>query len=159
MRAGIALGSNLGDRAWNLQRAQQAIAVLPGAGIPLIALAIETAPVDCPPDAPAFLNTVIEIETALSPPELLARLREIETGLGRPLHRPRNASRSIDLDLLYVGDLVVDTPELALPHPRIAGRRFVLEPLAAIRPDLILPAQQKTVAELLAALEGGPRVP
>lgn len=154
MRAGIALGSNLGDRATNLRRAHDAIAALPGVTIALSPPApIETAPVDCPPGAPAFLNTVLEVETSLPPAELLARLREIEQTLGRPLYRPRNASRPIDLDLLYAGDLVLDTPELILPHPRIAGRRFVLAPLAALRPQLILPGQQKTVAELLAALE------
>lgn len=154
MRAGIALGSNLGDRAANLRLAQEAIDALPGVTVALGPPApIETAPVDCPPGAPAFLNTVLEVETSLPPAELLARLREIEQSLGRPLQRLPNASRPIDLDLLYAGDLVLDTPELTLPHPRIAGRRFVLAPLAALRPHLILPGQQKTVAELLSSLE------
>lgn len=160
MRAGIALGSNLGDRAANLRHAQEAIAALPGVTIALGPPApIETAPVDCPPGALAFLNTVLEVETSLPPAELLARLHGIEQTLGRPLLRLRNASRPIDLDLLYAGDLVVDSPELTLPHPRIARRRFVLGPLAALRPHLILPGQQKTVAELLAALEGAACAP
>lgn len=160
MRAGIALGSNLGDRADNLRRAQAAIAALPGVSLSLgPPPPIETEPVDCPPGAPAFLNTVLEVETDVPPAELLVRLREIEQSLGRPLCRPRNASRPIDLDLLYAGDLVLDTPELTLPHPRIAERCFVLKPLAAIRPNLILPGHQKTVAEMLAALEGVACVP
>lgn len=155
MRVGIALGSNLGDRAANLLSASAAIAAVPGVTIALPPPPpIETAPVDCPPGAPAFLNTVLEVETALPPSELLARLREIEQSLGRLLDHPRNASRPIDLDLLYADDLSLNTAELTLPHPRIASRRFVLQPLAAIRPNLILPGQQKTVAELLAALEG-----
>lgn len=159
MRAGIALGSNLGDRALNLRCAQNAIGRLPGVSLMSMAPAIETAPVDCPPDAPAFLNTALEVETSLSPAALLARLHAIERSLGRPLAYPRNASRLIDLDLLYVGELILNTSELTLPHPRIAGRRFVLEPLAAIRPQLILPGQQKTVAEMLAGLDDGARAP
>ena len=106
---------------------------------------------NCSLDAGAFLNTVVEIglpETT-NLPLLLGRLREIEQSLGRPSRYPRNASRLIDLDILYAGRHCLATPELTLPHPRIADRSFVLTPLAAIRPDLLLPGQTRAVAEML----------
>ncbi len=98
---------------------------------------------------------MIEIGYAGEAMELLQHLRQIEASLGRPSRHERNASRTLDLDLLYFGDAVLSTPELELPHPRMTTRRFVLEPLAEIRPELVLPAQNKTVAELLAALPHG----
>ena len=82
-------------------------------------------------------------------PRLLARLREIERLLGRPSHYPRNVSRPIDLDILYAGSHRFSSPDLTLPHPRLRLRRFVLEPLAAIRPDLVLPGEEQSIAGLL----------
>lgn len=156
MRAGIGFGSNLGDRQANLRRARHDIRTLPtvaaiGASGPLF----ETAPVGCGESAGDFLNTVVEVELpdGADLPELLAALRGIETALGRPSRHPKNVSRPIDLDLLYAGDHTLDTPLLTLPHPRLHQRRFVLAPLAAIRPDLVLPGQQRTVFELLQALD------
>jgi 2-amino-4-hydroxy-6-hydroxymethyldihydropteridine diphosphokinase len=150
MRAGIALGSNLGDRLANLKTARQKIQSLAQVEPPLLASAVyETEPVDCEPGAPAFLNAVMEISHAGEPLALLQRLRQIEAALGRPPRHVRNASRTIDLDLLYCDDVVMDTPELELPHPRMHQRRFVLEPLAEIRPDFVLPNQTRNVSELL----------
>ena len=94
----------------------------------------------------------IDAADSLSPREFLADLREIETALGRPSRYPRNTPRPVDLDLLYAGGLTLDTPSLTLPHPRLARRRFVLEPLAAIRPELILPGLGKPVEQLLREL-------
>ncbi len=94
----------------------------------------------------------MEIGYAGEPRELLAELREIERALGRPATHARNTARTLDLDLLYFGDAVIATAELELPHPRVTGRRFVLEPLAEIRPDLILPGQSENVADLLVKL-------
>jgi len=118
----------------------------------------ETDPVDCEPGAGKFLNAVLEFDYEGDPLELLKSLREIEKTLGRAPDYPRNISRKIDIDLLYFGDIIMDSDELQLPHPRMHLRRFVLQPLADIRPDLILPGQSKTVRELLAQLSESTKV-
>ena len=159
MTVGIALGSNLGDRAAHLAAAKRFLSSLhasPGAA--LCSALYETEPVDCAPGSAAFLNAVMEIETPLEPLDLLARLRQFEQQQGRAVDRGRNAPRQLDLDLLYAGDHHMDTPALILPHPRMSTRRFVLQPLAEIRPDLVLPGQDLTVAQLLAALPASPAV-
>ena len=131
MKAGIALGSNLGDRAAHLAAAKRFLSSLhAGPCAPLCSVLHETEPVDCSPGTAAFLNAVVEIESPLEPLALLARLREFETQQGRALDRGRNAPRPLDLDLLYVGNTRMDTPALVLPHPRMTARRFVLQPLA-----------------------------
>ena len=159
MKAGIALGSNLGDRAAHLAAAKRFLSSLhAGPGAPLCSALFETEPVDCAPGTAAFLNAVMEIETALDPTALLAHLRQFEQQQGRAVDRGRNAPRQLDLDLLYAGDNHIDTPALVLPHPRMNARRFVLQPLANIRPDLVLPGQELTVAQLLAALPSSPAV-
>jgi 2-amino-4-hydroxy-6-hydroxymethyldihydropteridine diphosphokinase len=159
MRAGVALGSNLGDRLANLRTTRKAILQLPGVTPPVLASAIyETEPIDCEPDAGKFLNAVLEFDYEGDPLELLKRLRELEQALGRLSHRPRNVSRKIDIDLLYFGATKIDKKELQLPHPRMHLRRFVLQPLADIRPDLVLPNQTKTVRELLAQLDESGKV-
>ena len=151
MRTGVALGSNLGDRLATLRAARKAIVGLAGVEPPILSSAIyETEPVDCEPGAEKFLNAVLEFDCESDPVNLLKKLTEIERALGRPRHRARNVSRQIDLDLLYVGKMKIDTMEVQLPHPRMHSRRFVLQPLADIRPDLVLPRQTKTVRELLA---------
>jgi 2-amino-4-hydroxy-6-hydroxymethyldihydropteridine diphosphokinase len=153
MRAGIALGSNIGDRAANLRAARRKIENLAGIQPPLLASAIyETEPVDCEPGAGAFLNAVIEIGFTADVTQLHAGLRDIERELGRPSVHPRNVSRTIDLDLLYFGELTIDSAELKLPHPRMHERAFVLKPLADVRPDLLLPHQQQTVGAFLQKL-------
>lgn len=158
MRAGIALGSNLGHRLSNLLRAREQIARLSSDRELAASPIYETDPVDCESNAPSFYNAVIEIDYAGSPSELLAELRAIEEQLGRPANHARNTSRTIDLDLLYFGDEQIDTPNLRLPHPRLHDRRFVLAPLAEIRPELLLPNETATVAELLATLPESPPV-
>ena len=159
MKAGIALGSNLGDRAAHLAAARRFLSSLhAGPGVPLCSALYETEPVDCTQGTAAFLNAVVEIETPLEPLDLLARLRDFETQQGRAVDRGRNAPRQLDLDLLYAGDNHMDTTALILPHPRMTARRFVLQPLAEIRPDLVLPGQDLTVAQLLAALPALPAV-
>ena len=157
MRAGVALGSNLGDRLENLIAARLAIRGAAGVEGPVVASAVyETEPVGCEPGAPKFLNAVVEVAFSGQPAELLRELRSIETRLGRPAAHVRNTSRTIDLDLLYCGDMQLDTSELQLPHPRLHDRRFVLEPLADIRPDLVLPGQSETVSTLLRRLPEAP---
>jgi 2-amino-4-hydroxy-6-hydroxymethyldihydropteridine diphosphokinase len=145
---GIALGSNLGDRAAELDAGMAFLRSM--ASQIRESRRIETAPVDCPPGSPPFLNAVAEIELAAVPPrELLRQLQAFEQSRGRPSARETNAPRPLDLDIIYYGELIVDEPGLVIPHPRAAQRRFVLEPLSDLRPELILPGQTKTVRELL----------
>ena len=113
----------------------------------------ETEPVGCEKGAAKFLNAAIEFEYAGEPQDLRRELAGIEKRLGRPSSHERNASRPIDLDLLYFGDLEIETEELQIPHPRISGREFVLRPLADIRPDLVLPKQTEPVSALLAPMQ------
>lgn len=154
---GIALGSNLGDREANFRRGvQRLLERIPGARMSAAASLYETEPVDCAPGTAAFLNTVIEIEAPLSPPELHRHLKAVEQAMGRPAEREKNAPRTLDLDVLYAGDYISADPELTVPHPRLHLRRFVLQPLAEIRPGLIVPGMHETVARLLAALKDDP---
>jgi 2-amino-4-hydroxy-6-hydroxymethyldihydropteridine diphosphokinase len=153
MRAGIALGSNLGDRLAHLIVARDEIIELPGVKEPFLFSAIyETEPVGCERGAGSFLNAVMEIGYEKNAENLLRELASIEDSLGRKRAGERNLSRTIDLDLLYLGSVKVTTAEIELPHPRLTLRRFVLEPLAEIRPDLKLPGQKKNVKALLAKL-------
>jgi 2-amino-4-hydroxy-6-hydroxymethyldihydropteridine diphosphokinase len=150
MRAGVALGSNLGERLANLRNARKDIGALRDALPPMRSSAIyETEPVGCEKGAAKFFNAAIEFGYAGAPEDLLRELAAIEKLLGRPAAHARNVSRSIDLDLLYFGDVVIETAELQLPHPRIIGREFVLRPLADIRPDLVLPEHTEPVGALL----------
>ncbi len=152
-RYAIALGSNLGDRLQHLRNALRLMLErLPQAQLISAAPVYETAPVDCPEDSGAFFNTVVEMECAASPHEVLSILREIESELGRPLNRAHHAPRIIDLDILCAGNLILDDAELTLPHPRLADRRFVLQPLMDICPDLVPPGQSASIAMLLARL-------
>ena len=154
MRTAVALGSNLGDRLDNLRTARQQISELADIQPPVLSSAIyETDPVDCEPEAPKFLNAVVEFGYDDDPLKLLRKLRSVEEALGRPREHARNVSRKIDIDLLYIGDTRITDRELELPHPRMHVRKFVLQPLADIRPELILPGQAKTVRELLAQLD------
>lgn len=158
-RAGIALGSNVGDRLQNLRAARQAISELRNFRAPLLASAVyNTEPVGCDPGCEDFLNAALEIGYGGEARELLQELRAIEARLGRPVAHRRNAPRTVDLDLLYFGDDVISTDELQLPHPRMCERRFVLQPLADVRPELMLPPDGVTVSALLAQLPTAPAV-
>jgi 2-amino-4-hydroxy-6-hydroxymethyldihydropteridine diphosphokinase len=168
MRCGIGLGSNVGDRLETLRQARQRLLDAPewsgGAARPgsvLCASIYETDPVGCAPGTAAFLNTVLELPVPpdTAPALILHRLQTIENALGRPSRHPRNAPRTIDLDLLYLGE--IETPDdavLTLPHPRLRARRFVLAPLAEIRPGLVLPGDPRPMAEILRDLADTSRV-
>jgi 3-oxoacyl-[acyl-carrier protein] reductase len=147
----LALGSNLGDPHANLAAAIAAMAARPDMTVRAVADPIRTDPVDCPPDSPPFLNSAACLETSLPPDALLKALKDIETTLGRR-HGVRHSPRPIDLDILLYDDLVLDTPGLVIPHPRLHERRFVLEPLAQIAPDAMHPTRYCTVAQLLASI-------
>ncbi len=133
-RAYVGLGANLGaDLASTLTQAALHMAALPGTRVVALSSVWRSAPVDA--GGPDFLNAVAALDTALQPLELLGALQAIELGHGR--ERPyRNAPRTLDLDLLLYADLVLETPRLTLPHPRLGGRAFVLRPLLEIAPEL-----------------------
>jgi 2-amino-4-hydroxy-6-hydroxymethyldihydropteridine diphosphokinase len=149
---GIALGSNIEPRLLYLSEALRRIRTL--ADDPVCSSRVyETSPVGCPPGTAPFLNAVVEIQTTLEPLDLLRPLRTFEEELGRTAVRQINAPRTIDLDVLYYDTLTLSTPELTLPHPRLTTRRFVLAPLADLRPDLVLPGTRQSVRELLDSLK------
>ena len=152
MKAGISLGSNLGNRLENLAQACDFVCELASDGRVVAASVYETEPVDCAPGTPKYLNTVVEIETNMPPLDLLEQFQQFEESLGRPREHDRNAPRAIDLDLLYCGNVIMNEPTLILPHPSLHKRRFVLQPLVEIRPDLVIPGLGKTAAQLLASL-------
>ena len=146
----VGLGANLGDREATIRRAVELLAATPGIEIVAVSTLRETDPVGYA-DQPRFLNGAVALETALAPRALLERLLEVGRELGRVRGEgPRFGPRTIDLDLLLHGDEVMDEPGLVLPHPRLAERRFVLEPLHELDPGLALPDGRR-VSELLGA--------
>jgi len=151
----IALGANLGEPRATIR---SAVARIDGRLGPLqVAPLYLTEPLSSVPQ-PDFINTVALGRTSEPPESLLAWLLGLEVELGRSASHPPDAPREIDLDLLFVGELVRATRDLVLPHPRLRGRRFVLAPLADLAPDLPLPPDGETVGRLLARLPDRPRV-
>jgi 2-amino-4-hydroxy-6-hydroxymethyldihydropteridine diphosphokinase len=135
VRAYLSLGSNLGDRAQHLRDGVVAVA---GGDAVRVSPLYETEPVGGPPQGP-YLNVVVELETDAAPHDLLARCRAAEDAAGR-VRTVRFGPRTLDADVLLVGDLVVDDEDLVVPHPRMWQRRFVLQPLADLEPGLVAPA-------------------
>lgn len=159
MRTGIALGSNLGDRLARLRAGRDFLESLhEGPHRAAVSRVYETEPVGCEHGVPAFLNAVVEIETHLDPATLLGKLRALEREQGRADARAPNQPRPLDLDILYADNLKIAAGPVIIPHPRAAARRFVLQPLADIRPDLALPGGTQTVTESLAGLPPAPAV-
>ena len=149
MRAYVGLGGNIGDRRLYLERALELLAAELEIEVVAVSSFRETDPVGYT-DQPPFLNAACAVETELGPRELLERLLAVERALGRERTGPRFGPRVIDLDLLLYGDEVVDEPGLEVPHPRLAERRFALEPLAELDPELRLP-DGHSARDLLAA--------
>lgn len=150
---GVALGSNLGNRLKHLRDARDLLKKLAVPGSFRQAPVYQTEPVACPDGSPDFYNTVVEFEFAGSAHELLDATQAIEFRLGRVAVPERNAPRVIDVDILHFGDERMDGGILDLPHPRLTSRRFVLQPLAEIHPDLVLPGDRATIAEHLEHLD------
>jgi 2-amino-4-hydroxy-6-hydroxymethyldihydropteridine diphosphokinase len=151
MQTYVGLGSNLGDREQYLRRAIELLAAEPEIDVLAVSSVRETEPVDFV-DQPRFLNAAARIETTLSPRALLERLLSVELALGRSRDGRRFGPRTIDLDLLLYGDEIVNEPGLTVPHPRLPERRFALEPLHELDPDLYVPGRGP-VLDLLAALQ------
>lgn len=150
-RAYVGLGANLGDREGMLRIALERLAAEPSVELVSASTLRETEPEDYL-DQPRFLNGAAAVETDLSPRQLLARLQLIECELGRRRAGSRFGPRVIDLDLLLYGSLTMSEPELEIPHPRLHLRRFALEPLAELEPELEVPGKG-TVSALLAGLD------
>jgi 2-amino-4-hydroxy-6-hydroxymethyldihydropteridine diphosphokinase len=149
-RAWIGLGSNLGDKLGYVKKALGMIEGLRETRLVAVSSVYDTAPVGRE-DQPRFLNAVVEVATALGPAELLGALLAIEDRCGR-VRRDVWGPRTLDLDLLVYGDVRVSSPDLTVPHPRLAERAFVLVPLAEIAPDLVVPGFDRDVSALVADL-------
>lgn len=153
-RVAIALGSNLGDRRATLRDAWDAILdlVQPPADTVAVASSLyETSPIGTTTPQPDFLNAVMGVATPLEPLELLGRLQSIERQFGRRRSEPHQA-RTLDIDILLIGEQVIDVPGLTVPHPRLHERQFVLEPLAEIDPQWVHPRRLRSVVEMLTDL-------
>jgi len=150
-RAYVGLGSNLGDREHIIWGAIHMLAFNPEVDVVAVSSIRETDPVGFE-DQPRFLNAAVAMETDLEPRSLLDLLLGVERELGRTRDGPRFGPRTIDLDLLLYGDDVIDEPGLTVPHPRLHERRFVLEPLVELDPDLTVP-EKGSVQALLAGLQ------
>ena len=151
----VALGSNLGDSRRNVLRAMERLQVL--SEHPLLKSSLwQTTPVDCPPGSPIFVNAVVGLtpRAGETPESLLAKLQRLEQEFGRRPKAVLNEARPLDLDLIAFGRETRISKELMLPHPRAHERRFVLQPLSELAPNLILPGQLQTVARLLEQLPG-----
>lgn len=167
-RAYIAMGSNLGARGETLRKAIDILRQVPGITLRRVSTFIETPAVthddelgiqaeDAQPD---YLNGVVEIDTTLTPRELLATLHDIENQLGRDRDREQRwGPRTCDLDILLHGHEILDEDDLTIPHPRMAQRRFVLEPLVEIAPDARRPDTFQTTADMLAKLDADENAP
>lgn len=150
-RAVLSLGSNLGDRLAALQGAVDAIADTPDVWVTGVSPVYETQPVNCPPGSESFLNAVVLVDTTLSAARLLDRAHAIEDAYDRERGEVANAPRTLDVDLIVVGDRRSDDPALRLPHPRAAERAFVLKPWFDLEPDAALP-DSGPIADLIARI-------
>ena len=151
---GIAFGSNLGNRLSNLRQAKRLLLHhCPNTDDVIYSPIYETQPVNCAKGTNAFLNAAADFPFSLTPQEVLNLCIQIESAFERPQKREKNTPRNIDLDIIYAGTLVQNSKTLTIPHPRLYERRFVLEPLSAIMPTLILPSQKKSILQHLTDIE------
>ncbi len=154
MEYGLSFGTNQGDALGHLIDGGRRVAAIPGIVCTARSRIYETDPVDVQQQYRdvMFLNSVMIVEGRLSPEELSECLHVIEADMGRVRTADRNAPRTIDIDIIYAGNLRIDTPRLTIPHHRWSERRFVVEPLCDVRPELVLPGAEKTVRDILNSL-------
>ncbi len=154
MEYGLSLGSNLGNRLAFLKKARICIEQIPGVTDVRRSNVYETEPVGVRPEYEDlnYLNAVLVIASDLPPDVISDAIHRIEEDLGRMRTDDRFAPRPIDIDMLFAGDTMSDDDDLTLPHPRWAERRFVVQPLADIKPDLVFPGDQRRVRDVLASL-------
>lgn len=154
METGFCLGSNMGGRLRLLSQAKMLLLLEPQVSFVDQSPAYETEPVDVRPEYAAmrFLNAVLIVESPYTAEEWLPKIKKVEEVLHRVRTEDRNAPRTIDVDILFCGDQVVDSDLLTVPHPRWAERRFVVQPLADVRPDMVLPGTNSPVAKILAQM-------
>ncbi|HEY7351932.1 MAG TPA: 2-amino-4-hydroxy-6-hydroxymethyldihydropteridine diphosphokinase [Terriglobales bacterium] len=150
----LSLGSNMGDRDANLRLAIEKLSEL--GSVIAVSSFYETEPVDTGPQ-PWFVNCAVKFDTEKMPRQLIAAILALEQGMGRQ-RRQEKAPRTIDIDILLFGSSIIEIPSLTIPHPRMHERRFVLEPLAEIAPDVRHPAFKRTIRELRDALPAGQQV-
>jgi 2-amino-4-hydroxy-6-hydroxymethyldihydropteridine diphosphokinase len=148
----LSLGSNVGDRKANLRDALRRLREPEKLEIARISPLYETEPVDVE-SQPWFLNIAVQIETSLFPMQLLGRIGRVEEAMGRKRVRAKGP-RPIDIDIVLYGSFVIETPKLTVPHPRMKERRFVLEPMVELAPDLRHPVTRQSMRELLGAIKG-----
>ena len=155
----IGFGSNVGDRVDFCDRAVTLLSLLPHSKVVGVSLLYETEPVKdhAQPGDGWFLNGVVQLETDVTPKNLLGVLREIERSLGRD-EENRSGPRTIDLDILFYGQRIVNEPDLVVPHPRLHQRRFVLMPLSELDPLFMHPSLHRTISQLLAEVGKQPEV-
>ncbi len=160
METCVSLGTNKGDLINNLKKARAEILQIEGTSLLACSPVYKTDPVDVPPKYAEnyFLNAIIIISSNLSPEKLLENTNRIERCMGRTQKGGANLPRTIDIDLIYADHQTVAKENVRIPHPRWAERRFVVQPLADVRPNLILPGTNVTVAEQLSRLPQSPRV-
>lgn len=160
MEIGLSLGSNKGDRLSCLQSAIDRIRKLDRVSLLEQSVVYETEPVGvpCGNGNDKFLNCVVLIKTEMAPDRLLEQLQSIEIDMGRPADHVPGSPRTLDIDIIYSGTVALDTPDLTIPHPRWQERRFVVEPLAELRPGLVLPGTDKPVKDILKLLPPTPRI-
>jgi 2-amino-4-hydroxy-6-hydroxymethyldihydropteridine diphosphokinase len=153
MKVYLSLGSNLGDRKKYLKRAEKLLSELAGVRLTRSSNMLETKPYGYI-DQPDFINMVLEIETELAAGDLMARCLDIEAALGRKREQ-KWGIRTIDIDILFYGELVISEADLKIPHPDLANREFVLRSMVELEPEFVHPVMQKTMSELYKKLPGG----
>ena len=159
MEVGLALGSNIGDRLHNLSEAKRRINATKDIRILDQSPVYETEPVETPDGHDKwFLNAFLAASSVIKPEDLLHLLKNIELTMGRNPDAEINAPRIIDIDIIYAGGEVIHKDSCRIPHPRWALRRFVVKPMADIRPSLVLPGETDTVENILSALPHSPKV-
>ncbi len=160
VEAGLSLGSNQGDRLAALSEAKRRIAEIPGLRILAQSPVYETDPVGVGPQYQGlkFLNAVLIVEGCCAPHECYDHLHAVEDAMGRKRTLDRNTPRPIDIDIIYAGARVIESGGLFIPHPHWKERRFVVQPLADVRPDLIVPGSSQTVLGILQGLPQAEKV-